>query len=115
MNKRRIGTEQEELAAEYLRGKGYRILERNYRNSFGEIDIIAEEGRQLVFVEVKFRSAGDYGDPTEAVGYWKQRRICQAAMWYYSRLGEERPCRFDVIALYGDGEIRHVENAFEYR
>ncbi len=115
MNKRQVGARQEAVAAEYLRGKGYRILERNYRNDYGEIDIIAEDGRSLVFVEVKFRSAGDYGDPLEAVDRRKQKRISRAAMRYYSGQGKERPCRFDVIALYGDGSIRHLADAFEYQ
>lgn len=117
MNKRRIGTEWEIAAAKYLEGRGYRIIKRNYRNRYGEIDIIAEIGNILVFVEVKYRSAKSYGDPLEAVDIRKQRKICKAALYYYSGYGHgfNRPCRFDVIAVYGDGTMRHVENAFEFQ
>lgn len=117
MNKRRIGAEWETAAARYLEEHGYRIIKRNYRNRYGEIDIIAECGNILVFAEVKYRSAEAYGDPLEAVDIHKQRRICKAALYYYSGYdhGWNRPCRFDVIAIYGDGTIHHVENAFEFQ
>ena len=117
MNKRLIGAEGETAAVRYLEEHGYQIIKRNYRNRYGEIDIIAELGNVLVFVEVKYRRAGDYGDPLEAVDIRKQRRISKAALYYYSGYGHgwNRPCRFDVVAIYGDGTIRHVENAFEFQ
>ena len=117
MNRRQIGAKQETAAVRYLSEQGYSILERNYRNHYGEIDIIANKDHVLVFVEVKYRSTDVYGDPLEAVDTYKQRRICRAALYYYSRQRNRRemPCRFDVIAIYGDGTIRHIEDAFEYR
>lgn len=116
-NRRKIGTEYEEKAVALLEEQGYLILERNYHNRYGEIDIIARRESVLVFVEVKFRNHQDFGDPMEAVGRQKQRRICRVALYYCSRLGvgTEVSCRFDVVAIYGDQTIRHIENAFEYQ
>lgn len=118
MNKRKVGSVYEKMAADYLMGMGYTILEQNHRNKCGEIDIIAssKEG-VLIICEVKYRSAGNCGDPLEAVDYRKQRRISRATLYYYMKhkYPLDTPCRFDVIAIYGDGTIRHIENAFEYR
>lgn len=116
VNKRRVGAEYESLAVEYLKSKGYRILEQNYRNRYGEIDIIAEVDDTLVFCEIKYRSTQGYGDPLEAVDYNKQRHISRVALYYYTFHGYEdsKDCRFDVIAIHGDNTIVHVENAFEF-
>ena len=117
LNKRQVGTKYETIAAEYLMEKGYKILARNYRNYYGEIDIIAERDGILVYVEIKYRKSAKYGDPLEAVDIRKQRRISRCAAYHYAGYGATRnmPCRFDVIAIYGDGSMRHIENAFEYR
>lgn len=105
--------------AEYLCGKGYEILERNFNCRLGEIDIIAreKESNTLVFCEVKYRSSLNYGDPLEAVTQEKIRHICRAAGYYYTYKcgGKQQPCRFDCIAVYGDGSIRHVKDAFGCR
>ncbi|MBU2262867.1 MAG: YraN family protein, partial [Proteobacteria bacterium] len=85
----RRGKTGEELAAAYLAEAGYRILERNYRCLFGEIDIVAQEGETLVFVEVKSRSSGAYGDPQLAVGRRKQQKISRISVHY---LAERRLC-----------------------
>lgn len=115
-NKREIGSRYEQKAVSFLEQKGYLVLETNYHNRYGEIDIIADNDGTLVFVEVKYRTSNQYGDPLEAVDQWKQRRICRSALYYCSKQadGVEVPCRFDVIAIYGDHRIRHIENAFEY-
>lgn len=116
-NKREIGSKYEQKAVSFLEQKGYLVLETNYRNRYGEIDIIASKDAFLVFVEVKYRTSGQYGDPLEAVDTWKQRRICQSALYYCLKQAKvlEIPCRFDVIAIYGkEQQIRHIENAFEY-
>ncbi len=117
MNNRTTGMKYETLAAGYLQEKGYRILVRNFRCRFGEIDIIAEDGGVLVFFEIKFRSSGQCGNPLEAVDVRKQRRISRAALYYYKENGyvKEQPCRFDVIGIEGNGFIRHIENAFEFQ
>lgn len=115
-NKREIGSRYEQKAVSFLKQNGYLILETNYRNRYGEIDIIASKDGYLVFVEVKYRASHQYGDPLEAVDQWKQRRISRSALFYCLKHadGIEVPCRFDVIALDGDHRLRHIQNAFEY-
>ena len=115
MNKRATGTEREGQAAEYLEARGMRIMERNYRNSRGEIDIIGYHEGYLVFVEVKYRSSTDKGDAAEAVNLKKQRKLCRVADYYryVHRLGEDAAVRYDVVAIQGK-EIRWVQNAFPH-
>lgn len=116
MNKRAIGTQKEACAADYLRKNGYRIVAKNFRTAFGEVDLIAQKDGVLVYCEVKYRSSAAYGDPLEAVDYRKRRQISRVANYHYARYAAgETPCRFDVIGVYGDGSIRHVQNAFEYQ
>ncbi len=117
MNKRAKGTEQETVAAQYLSKQGYVILETNYRCRFGELDIVARKDHVLVIAEVKFRSNATCGDPAEAVDVRKQRKICKVTLDYLMRHPQyqEKPCRFDVISVYGDGQIRHIENAFLFQ
>lgn len=117
INRRKIGKTYEDMAVLYLEKCGYEILERNYRNSYGEIDIIAKKDEVIVFTEIKFRSDNSHGDPLEAVDSHKQHKITKVALYYYVKKGysENVPCRFDVIAIYGDGTIRHEENAFEMK
>lgn len=112
-NKRKIGAEYEACAAEFLQQKGYRILERNFRCRQGEIDLIAQKGEFLCFVEVKYRKSAAFGHPEEAVSYTKQAKIRRVAEFYlvYRKLPMDSPCRFDVIAVEGQ-EIRHIKNAF---
>jgi putative endonuclease len=114
MNKRQLGSVYEELAADYLRQRGYEIIEQNYRNRQGEIDIIAKEGETLCFVEVKFRSGSDYGRAAEAVDRKKQYTIVRVAQYYLMCHGydEWTPCRFDVVAV-DDEEISLIKNAYE--
>lgn len=117
MNKRRLGAEYENIAAGYLTGQGYRIVEQNYRNHFGEIDLIAKDrDGTLVYCEIKYRSDTASGDPLEAVDRRKQKRLSRTAEYHYAYYGHETglPCRFDVIGIYGDGSIRHIKNAFEF-
>ena len=113
INNRAIGTKYEVLAAEYLKEQGIRVIEQNYRCPQGEIDIIASDGRYLLFVEVKYRSNTDKGYPAEAVTAAKQRRIRKTARYYQweHRLPEEIPIRFDVISILGR-ELQYIQNAF---
>ncbi|MDD3218605.1 MAG: YraN family protein [Lachnospiraceae bacterium] len=116
MNKRAIGTNQEIKAAEYLKNQGYEILERNFRCRIGEIDIIARDGRYLVFVEVKYRKSTRYGGAVYAVDYKKQAKISKVADYYMlkNQIPENSACRFDVVAI-DDEKIELLKNAFEYR
>jgi len=114
-DRRGTGAAYEQQAAEFLESEGYFILERNFRCKFGEIDIIARDGRYLVFVEVKYRTDLRAGEPLEAVDYRKQSRISRVADYYCMRhhIMQDAPCRFDVVAVCG-GEITLLRNAFEY-
>jgi putative endonuclease len=113
-----LGRRGEDLAAEVLRRRGYRIVELNHRNCFGEIDIIAEEGPVLVFVEVKSRRSERRGDPKWAVTPTKRRKISQVALAYLKSSRQTgRRARFDVVAIRpgSDGQpaVEVVRNAFE--
>ena len=115
MNKRKTGTEYEELAARWLTGKGFEILEKNYRCRIGEIDLIARDGEYLVFVEVKYRKDNSSGYSLAAVNPAKQKTICKVARYFLTveYHNVDIPCRFDVAGIDGD-EIHWVKNAFEY-
>ncbi|MCS7214806.1 MAG: YraN family protein [Thermodesulfovibrio sp.] len=106
-----LGKEGEKLAIDYLLAKGYKILERNFRTVFGEIDIIARDKNYIVIIEVKRRLSERFGKAELSVNYKKQERIKKSALYYVSRLEKEYPVRFDVIAINGK-EIEHIENAF---
>lgn len=112
-----LGKKGEELAADYLIKSGYRIVERNYRCVFGEIDIVAEDGDTLVFIEVKSRRSANYGVPQLAVGYRKQKKISTVALNYIEeRQKHGRSARFDVVSirLSSSGHaIELIKNAFE--
>ena len=114
MNKRSVGSIYEQLAAEQLINMGYSVLACNYRNRFGEIDIIANDGDTICFCEVKYRRDNGCGRALEAVGYSKQKKIISVARYYLMKHGldEWTPCRFDVIAV-DDDEITVLKNAFE--
>ena len=114
-NTRKVGAYYEQLALEYLKEKGYQMLEHNFRCKLGEVDIIALDGDALVFVEVKYRASADFGQPTVAVNRQKQMRISNVASYYvYShRQFADHNCRFDVISIVGD-EITLYQNAFYY-
>jgi putative endonuclease len=107
------GVRAEDLCAELLRGAGLRVLARNWRCRHGEIDLVAEEGRTLVFAEVRLRSNGRYGGAAESVTAAKQARIIAAARLYLVRR-PEASCRFDVLLLDGlePARIRWIRDAF---
>lgn len=105
------------MAAEFLKGRGYRIIRRNCRSKFGEIDLIVRDGDEVVFVEVKTRESGAWGDPALAVNEAKQRRLRLTAERFATR-GKIRdfPLRFDIVAIVlppgGEPEIEHYKDAF---
>ncbi len=102
----------ERAAVRYLKRRGYRILERNFRNPFGEVDIIARSGDVVAFIEVKTRLTDIFGAPSEAVDAARRRRYIKAAEFYFA--GREMDCtvRFDVIEVMGS-DINHIISAFE--
>lgn len=112
MNKRDLGTQKELQAMHYLESQGMKIIQRNFRCRMGEIDLIAQEGDCLVFVEVKFRTSSCYGSPLEAVNVRKQSTIRKVAQYYLlGRRQADCPVRFDVVGICGD-QIEHIRNAF---
>ena len=112
-----LGERGENVAAKFLRNKGYRILERNFRCENGEVDVIARDGKCLVFVEVKTRES-DEPMPEENVNATKQHQVTKAAKFYLTRYGSPQPpARFDVVAVVWPSgrppQIRHTMDAFE--
>jgi putative endonuclease len=98
--RQRLGTAGESIACAELEHLGYRIIERNYRTRFGEIDIVADDAGTVVFVEVKTKTDGSYGDPVEAVTPQKQRQIVSMGQFYATYCcPPNTPCRFDVVAI----------------
>lgn len=116
MNKRKIGKDYEQYAAEYLKKQGFFILEKNFRVRQGEIDLIGYHKGMLVFVEVKYRKNETRGFPEEAITCKKQRQISKVAEFYlmYHPLTEGISCRYDVVAICGKN-IRWYENAFSHQ
>ncbi len=117
MNSRQMGNWYEELAAAYLEQQGYQIIARQYRCRQGEIDLVARDGENIVFIEVKGRRSARFGLPQEAVDLRKQQRIRRVAQHFlWSNRQSESLCRFDVIAISSTGSgnhsIRHIEGAF---
>ncbi|MBN2568187.1 MAG: YraN family protein [Deltaproteobacteria bacterium] len=116
-NKRRTGKAGEDCAVRFLKRKGYRIIERNYRCVFGEVDIIAIDQGTVAFIEVKSRTSDRFGNPEEAVGKRKQKKISQIAM-NYLMVKDMVDCdaRFDVVAVHLSVEGERTElikNAFD--
>jgi len=116
-SKQSVGRKGENVAVRYLKKRGYKILEQNYRTQSGEIDIIAKEKKTLVFVEVKTRRSRSYGSPKFAVTPRKQRSISKAALYYLKLTNQsDAGARFDVVSildLEGYTEIELVRNAFD--
>lgn len=112
-----LGSLGEDRAEEFLKKRGYRILERNYRCPFGEVDIVAEEGGSVVFIEVKTRKSLRFGFPKEAVDRNKMRKLSKVASFYLEEKGlVDRAARFDVVSiLFSEGreEIEVLPDAFD--
>lgn len=112
------GRRGEQVAEEFLRARGYVILARNYRVSFGEVDIVAQDRQTVVFVEVRTHTGGAFGDPLASVNVRKQRQIAKAAWHYLARNGLlEREARFDVVGIRWEeneqARLTHIKSAFE--
>jgi putative endonuclease len=108
--RREVGQGGENRAVRHLQKNGYKILERNWRNATGELDIVASRKGQLVFVEVRTVDSLDFGAPEESVGPAKQRKLARLASAYVQQAKHEGEWRIDVIAIDRHG-LRHVENA----
>ncbi len=109
------GKEGEELAANFLKEKGYEIIERNYRHKRSEIDLIVKKNNWLVFVEVKYRTSDAFGYPEEFVDYKKVKNILTGAEEYTYIIDWRGNVRYDIVAvrnINGELEIKHIEDAF---
>lgn len=115
-----LGAFGEDMACNYLESVGYRIIERNFSCKAGEVDIIAMDGDTLAFVEVKCRTGIGFGNPSEAVSYYKQNRIIKTALFFMTKHKIfDYMSRFDVIEVLTEGtkedtSINLIKNAFEY-
>ena len=111
----RLGKWGEDVAGRFLEEKGYRLLDTNYRCRWGEVDIVAQEGDELVFVEVRTRRGAEFGTPEESVTAAKARRLIATAQDYLQQNGqEESEWRIDLIAIRLDGD-RRVEDIAHLR
>lgn len=109
------GEQAEQWAAHFLQKQGLKLIERNYRSRFGEIDLIMQDGSTLVFVEVRLRRSADFGGAGASIDCRKQQRIIRTSQQYLSGLARIPACRFDAVLL-GDaqgGDANWVKNAFE--
>jgi len=122
LKKKELGAKGEEIAVRYLKSRGYRIIERNYRIRLGEIDIIAEQGNNLVFIEVKTRSGTHFGSPFDSITIQKQMQLSKVALEYINKQGcNNRPARFDVVGIefqvggntFQEAVIKLLQNAFD--
>ena len=110
-----LGKEGEAIACKYLIEKGFIILEKNYRHEKDEVDLIALDKGELVFVEVKTRSTQKYGEPEEAVGTKKEEFLIRAAETFLETHNEYESVRFDIISIIISGnkqQVRHIKDAF---
>ncbi len=124
MTASQVGKEGERIAAEFLVARGHRIMDQNYRFGREEIDIVsfeptpADDGGEIVFVEVKARRGTGFGRPEDAVDAAKQKAIRRVAeAWLHERKLFPSPVRFDVVAVLfekGEPTVEHFENAFGY-
>jgi len=107
-----LGKKGEDISVKFLKKQGYEIIERNYRCSLGEVDIIAKDKNILCFVEVKARKTEEYGLPQEAIDRYKQKKLARVALTY---LKQKKICkqdvRFDVVSVYPDG-VELIKDAF---
>ena len=117
--KKETGDAGESACVKYLKRRGCKILARNYRKPYGEIDVIALDKGVLCFVEVKTRHVGSMTQPYEAVTLQKQQRLIRAAQIYLAESKADRPCRFDVCEVIvhpytlKPADVNYIENAFE--
>jgi putative endonuclease len=102
----------EQRAADYLRARGLKLVEKNYHCRFGEIDLILRDGATLVFVEVRSRASSQFGGAAASIDARKQHKLVATAQHYLASLPRTPPCRFDALLLQGD-QIEWLQNAFE--
>ena len=110
--KKVLGAKGEKVAETFLKKKGYVLLKRNYKTPFGEADLLMQDKETIVFIEVKTRTKDGYGTPAESVTKGKQAHYKKIAKYYVSGQKEEVAIRFDVVEVWADGKVEHIEDAF---
>ena len=113
MLKSLLGQSAEARAEAFLQTHGLKLLSRNWRCRFGEIDLVMQDGATLVFIEVRLRSRSDFGGAAASVTPAKQKKLLATARQYLAALKTLPPCRFDVVALSGDAAPEWIKNAFD--
>ena len=106
------GREAELRAADFLAAQGLRIVARNWRCRFGEIDLVVRDGATLVFVEVRMRRSDAFGGAAESIHAAKRRKLFAAANLYLSAHRADSPCRFDAVLIGADGRMSWLRDAF---
>ncbi len=96
------GAAAEQYAADYIAAQGLKLVERNWRCRFGEIDLIARDGKTLVFIEVRSRTNLNFGGAASSIQYRKQEKLIRTAQTYLQSISPLPPCRFDAICIDGD-------------
>ena len=112
MTRIETGKKAEELAAAFLQAKGLTIIEKNFRAKVGEIDIVAKDQDEIIFVEVRARASRDFGGAAASVGGAKRRKLIRAAHLWLQARGWDGACRFDVVAIDA-GRLEHLPAAFD--
>jgi putative endonuclease len=109
------GQQGEQIAVTFLKKKGYKILLQNYRTPLGEIDIVARQGKSIVFVEVKARKTDRFGSPKESITRDKQIKLTRAALYYLKETGQsDASARFDLVVITGENNTpKLIKNAFD--
>ena len=115
VSSRERGGRAEQYALDYLTSQGLKLLTRNFLCRMGEIDLIMMHNKHLVFVEVRYRKNSRYGSPAATISHTKQRRLTRTANFYLQQHGHDIPCRFDVVAIVSEPEVKveWIQNAFE--
>lgn len=111
LHNKKLGEKGEKTARAYLKGQGWKILEKNYKTPFGEIDIIAEKDGTVAFIEVKTRLSDTFGLPSESVTNMRKLRYIRGANYYFTNKIIDCTVRFDIIEVFKDS-FNHIENAF---
>jgi len=114
LSKKALGNKGEELAETFLKKQGYRILDKNYRTRWGEIDILAQDKEEIVLVEVKTKTNSQFGEPVEEIDYFKRKKLCQLAQ-AISQKHPESNIRIDVVGIKMEQkpQIELIKNALE--
>ena len=111
LHNQKLGKVGEKQACSYLKKNGWKILKKNYKTPFGEIDIIAQKGEVVAFIEVKTRLSDIFGLPSEAVTKQRQLRYIRGANYYFAGKIIDCTVRFDIIEVFKE-QLNHIENAF---